>query len=189
MGRSGRVRASSSPAPAGRVPSADERPCDLWPNRVSNPMHGISRVDHEGSRTHSWLVRIQRRNRTHSRHFSDMTCGGKRRALQAAKAYRDSLIQQHPPLSRTDFCTILKKTNRSGVSGVTRHEAPGRTLASPRHSFWLAQWPIGGGKAKMKKFSIKRYGERGAYLRALGARRTALATLGKENYGSIPTGG
>ncbi|GMV51973.1 MAG: hypothetical protein AMXMBFR67_35160 [Nitrospira sp.] len=147
-----------------------------------DPMHGISRVDHEASHTHSWLVRIQRRNRMHCRHFSDVACGGKRRALQAAKAYRNSLIQQHLPLSRTDFCAIRKKTNRSGVSGVTRHEAPGRTPTSPRHSFWLAQWPIGGGKAKKRKFSIKRYGERGAYLRALRARRAALAAFGYEAY-------
>lgn len=138
-------------------------------------MHGISRVDHEASHTHSWLVRIQRRNQIHCRHFSDVACGGKRRALQAAKAYRDSLIKQHPPLSRTDFCMIRKKTNRSGVSGVTRHEAPGRTPTSPRHSFWLAQWPIGGGKAKKRKFSVRLYGERGAYLRARKARRDALA--------------
>lgn len=152
-------------------------------------MHGISRVDHEASRTHSWLVRIQRRNCTHSRHFSDMTCGGKGRALHAAQAYRDSLLQQHPPLSLSDFCTIRKKTNRSGVSGVTRHEAPGRTPTSPRHTFWLAQWPIGGGKAKMRKFSIKRYGERGAYLRALRARRAALTTLRQEAYRRFPAAG
>ena len=152
-------------------------------------MHGITRIDHETSHTHSWLVRIQRRNRMHCRHFSDAVCGGKRQALQAAKAYRDSLIQQHPPLSLTDFCTIRKKTNRSGVSGVTRHEAPGRTPASPRRLFWLAQWPIGGGKAKKRKFSIKRYGERGAYLRALRARRAALTTLGQEAYRKFSTKG
>ncbi len=145
-------------------------------------MHSISRVDHEASRTHSWLVRIQRRNRMHCRHFSDAAHGGKRRALQAAKAYRDDLIQRHSPLSRAEFCTIRKKTNRSGVSGVTRHDTPGRTPTSPRHTFWLAQWPIGGGKAKKRKFSIKRYGERGAYLRALRARRAALLTLGQEAY-------
>lgn len=95
-------------------------------------------------------------------------------------------MQQHPPLSLRDFCTIRKKTNRSGVSGVTRHEAPGRTPTSPRRSFWLAQWPIGEGKAKMRKFSIKQYGERGAYLRALRARRAALIALGQGAYRRFP---
>ncbi len=152
-------------------------------------MHGISRVDHDASHTHSWLVRIQRRNRMHCRHFSDVACGGKRQALQAAKAYRDGLIQQHSPLSRAEFCTIRKKTNRSGVSGVTRQDTPGRTPASPRRLFWLAQWPIGGGRAKKRKFSIKRYGERGAYLRALRARRAALTALGQEAYRQFFAGG
>lgn len=149
-------------------------------------MRQISRIDDEQTHTHSWLVRVQRRNRIHSRHFSDKACGGTRQALQAAKDYRDGLIEQHPPLSLTDFCMIRKKTNRSGVSGVTRHEEPGRKPTSPRHCFWLAQWPIGGGKAKKRKFSIKRFGERGAYLRALRARRTALATLGQEAYRRFP---
>ncbi len=145
-------------------------------------MHGITRVDHEASRTHSWLVRIQRRHRVHCRHFSDVVCGGRHQALQAAKAYRDSIMQKHAPLSRQEFCTIRKKTNRSGVSGVTRHDTPGKTPTSPRCLFWLAQWPIGGGKAKKRKFSIKRYGERGAYLRALRARRAALIGLGQGAY-------
>ena len=152
-------------------------------------MHGISRIDHEASHTHSWLVRVQRRNRIHCRHFSDVVCGGRRQALQAAKAYRDSVIEQCMPLTRAEFCTIRKKSNRSGVSGVTRHEVPGRTPTSPRRSFWLAQWPIGGGKAKKRKFSIKRYGERGAYLRALRTRRAALSTLRQEAYRRFPTEG
>ncbi|MCW5797725.1 MAG: hypothetical protein KIT40_04435 [Nitrospira sp.] len=69
---------------------------------------------------------------------------------------------------------------------MTRHEYPGSTPTSSPHAFWLAQWPIVGGKAKMRKFSIKRYGERGAYLRALRARRAALTTLRQEAYRRFP---
>ncbi|MDI3467923.1 MAG: hypothetical protein OJF50_006744 [Nitrospira sp.] len=145
-------------------------------------MNGIYRVDHEPSRTHSWFVTVQRRNRIYHRHFSDGLHSSKRKALQAAKAYRDSLIKQYQPLTRKEFCVIRKKNNRSGVSGVTRHEAPGRTPTSPRQIFWLAQWPIGGGRAKKRKFSISKYGERGAYLRALRARRNALKALGQEAF-------
>lgn len=138
-------------------------------------MYGITRIDSDVSSTHSWHVTVQRRGRIFTRHFSDGTHGGTQGALQAAKAYRDRLITQYQPLSRKEFCAIRKKNNRSGVSGVTRHEVPGRTPTSPRHIFWLAQWPIGAGKAKQRKFSVKKYGERGAYLRALKARREALA--------------
>ncbi|MCE7964735.1 AP2 domain-containing protein [Nitrospirales bacterium NOB] len=142
-------------------------------------MYAICRIDHEASSTHSWHVTVQRRGQIFSRHFSDGKHGGKRYALQAAKAYRDSLVKQHQPLSRKEFCLIRKRTNRSGVSGVTRHEVPGRTPTSPRHCFWLAQWPIGNGKAEQRKFSIKKYGEEGAYLRAVQTRSRALAALAR----------
>lgn len=145
-------------------------------------MDRVSRIDDDHTRTHAWIVRIQRRNRTHHRYFSDRIHGGKRPALVAAKAYLETLLNTLPELTRSEFCKIKKRNNRSGVSGVSRHETAGRTPTSPRHTFWLAQWPIGGGKAKMRKFSIKRYGERGAYLRALRARRAALTTLRHEAY-------
>lgn len=152
-------------------------------------MDRIHRVDDDHTCTHAWLVRVQRRNRSHHRYFSDNVHGGKRSALAAAKAYRETLLNTLPELTRSEVCKIRKKNNRSGVSGVSRHEAPGRTPTSPRHLFWLAQWPIGGGKAKQRKFSIKRYGERGAYLRALRARRAALKTLRQEAYPRCPAKG
>ncbi len=145
-------------------------------------MYAIYRIDHEASRTHSWHVTVQRRGQIFSRYFSDGKHGGKRCALQAAKAYRDSLVEQYQPLSRKEFCLIRKKNNRSGVSGVTRHEVPGRTPTSPRRCFWLAQWPIGDGKARQRKFSVKRHGERGAYLKAIQARSRALARLGRTPF-------
>mgnify|MGYP007037741053 CR=1 FL=1 len=53
-------------------------------------MH-IYRIDHDHSQTHSWYVTIQRRGRIYHRHFTDSVYGGKRKALDAAKVYRDSL--------------------------------------------------------------------------------------------------
>lgn len=140
-------------------------------------MH-IYRIDHDKSRTHSWVVTIQRRGRVYHRHFTDAVYGGKRNALAAAKLYRDSLLACLRPLTRQERCRIRKKNNRSGVSGVTRIDVSEKSRGRRyRKCYWLAQWPIGGGKARMKKFSIKRYGERGAFQRALQARRQALKSL------------
>lgn len=50
---------------------------------------GISRID-SGS-THGWFVRGYRNGKTYSKLFSDLKCGGKRRALQMARNYRDEL--------------------------------------------------------------------------------------------------
>lgn len=142
-------------------------------------MH-IYRIDHDKSHTHSWYVTIQRRGRVYHRHFTDSIYGGKSKALNAAKGYRDSLINCLRPLTRPEYCRIRKKNNRSGVSGVTRIDAGENSRGRRYHRrYWLAQWPIGNGKARKKKFSIQRYGERGAFQRALRARREALKRLAR----------
>lgn len=147
--------------------------------KPSLAMH-IYRIDHDRSRTHSWVVTVQRRGRVYSRHFMDTVYGGKRTALDAAKMYRDNLVACLRPLTRQEHCRIRKKNNRSGVSGVTRIDVSEHSRGrSYRKCYWLAQWPIGGGKAKTRKCSIKRYGERGAFQRALQARREALKNLPK----------
>ncbi len=83
--------------------------------------YGISRVDNETSRTHGWLVTIQRRGVIYRKHFSDGVFGGKQRSFAAAKEYRDQIIAAHPPLSMQEYSNIVKKNNRSGVVGVCRY--------------------------------------------------------------------
>ncbi len=145
----------------------------------SSNFYAIYRVDHQPSSTHSWLVTIQRRGRIYHRHFSDSVHGGKQQALTAARAYRDRLIAELPELTRQEFCAIRKKNNRSGVSGVTRVDVmeKGRSGQRFRRVYWDVQWPVGNGKARHKKFSVTKYGERGAFLRALKIRKQALQFL------------
>lgn len=146
-------------------------------------MLNIRRVDHEASRTHCWRVTVQRRSRLYRRDFSDGTHGGSEQALAAAERYRDELLQAYPPLGMADYCAILKKNNRSGVSGLTRADrvaiCKGRRQ---RKLYWEAQWPIDNGRSRHKKFSILKYGEEGAYQMALDARETALHALSAETF-------
>lgn len=142
-------------------------------------MH-IYRIDHQRSHTRSWYVTIQRRGRVYHRHFTDSVYGGKSKALYAAKIYRDSLMRCLRPLTQPERSRVKKKNNRSGVSGVTRIDAMETSRVGPHHrQYWLAPWPVGNGKAKMKKISINRYGERGAFQRALRARQEALKRLAR----------
>jgi AP2 domain len=142
-------------------------------------MH-IYRIDSATSRTHSWLVTVQRRGRIYHRHFADLVYGGKQKARDAAKLYRDSLVVNLRPLTRPEVCQIKKKNNRSGISGVTRIDIMDTSRGRRYHrQYWLAQWPIGNGRAKTKKFSITRYGEHGARERAVRARHEALTCLAK----------
>ena len=143
-------------------------------------MEHIYRIDHVKSRTHSWFVTVQRRGRIYHRHFADLVYGGKHKARHAAQVYRDSLIATLRPLTRLERCRIKKKNNRSGVSGVTRIDTTEQSRGrSRRRQYWLAQWPIGSGKAKTKKFSITRYGEHEARRLALQASQEALKSLAR----------
>ncbi len=143
------------------------------------PIYGITRVDNEVSRTHGWLVTIQRRSRIFRRQFSDGVHGGKARALVAAKAFRDAVVAQHPPLSRREHAEIRKKNNKSGVVGVCRYCASETRDRAPheRRWFWVASWVQPDGRAKRVKFSANKYGEEGAFKMAVKARRSAIRKM------------
>ena len=149
-------------------------------------MLNIRRVDHDASSTHCWRVTVQRRKRIFVRDFSDGRHGGRQPAFQAARLYRDVLINAHPPLSKPAYCAIRKKNNRSGISGLMRVDKwqvhNGRRA---RRLYWEAQWPIGNGKARHKKFFITKYGEEGAKRKALAARRAALKALATQTFPSL----
>ena len=151
-------------------------------------MLNIRRVDHDASSTHCWRVTVQRRKRIFVRDFSDGRHGGPQPALQAAQLYRNKLVKVHPPLSKAAYCAIRKKNNRSGISGLMRVDKwqvhNGRRA---RRLYWDAQWPIGHGKAQHKKFSITKYGEEEAYLRAFTARATALKALSTQTFSPFET--
>lgn len=141
--------------------------------------YGVSRVDNDVSRTHGWLVTIQRRGVIYRKHFSDGTHGGKLKSYSAAKLYRDQIIARHPPFSMREYSNIVKKSNRSGVVGVCRYCAS-ETRDLPQDQqrwFWVASWPLPTGKRKRVKFAVNKYGEDGAFKLALKARKEAMRHL------------
>ena len=105
-------------------------------------MLNIHRIDHEASH-HCWRVTVQRRTRIYVRSFSDGRYGGAEQALVAATTYRDALIRSNPPLSKPVYCAILKKTNRSGISGAEPYRPMGILQGRRVHRlYWDVQWPI-----------------------------------------------
>ena len=73
---------------------------------------GITRIDQPSTRTHGWFVRSQFRERPngtygprHQKFFGDFSHGGKRRALQAAKAFLASVER---PRRRTGMRRISR---------------------------------------------------------------------------------
>ncbi|MGC3975900.1 MAG: AP2/ERF family transcription factor [Nitrospira sp.] len=81
-------------------------------------------------------------------------------------------------MTRRAQCSILKKNNRSGVSGVTRSVVKHRWLKAVGPTvYWVARWPGPNGIPTQRRFSVKRFGEWGAFLKAVEARRHGLACL------------
>jgi hypothetical protein len=146
-------------------------------------MLNISRIDHEPSSTHGWRVQVRRQSRWYRRNFSDGRHGGTEQALAAATAYRDQVISVHPPLGMHEYCAIVKKTNRSGVSGLTRVDRLERIKGRLcRRLYWEAQWPIDGCRSKHRKFSVLKYGEEAAFEMALAARHTGLEAVAAHTF-------
>jgi hypothetical protein len=151
-------------------------------------MLNISRIDHEPSSTHGWRVQVRRQSRYYRRDFSDGPHGGWEPALAAAIAYRDQIIAAHPPLAMPEYCAILKKTNRSGVSGLTRVDRLERSKGRLRRRvYWEAQWPIDGCRSKHRKFSILKYGEEAAFEMASAARQAGLEAVAAYTFSPFAT--
>jgi len=125
---------------------------------------------------------VQRRGTIFRKHFSDGVHGGKQKSFLAAKSFRDEVIAKYPPFSMREYSNIVKKNNRSGVVGVCRYCASEtRDLPEEKQRwFWVASWPLPDGRRKRVKFSVKKYGEEGAFKMALKARKDALKQLDGE---------
>lgn len=148
-------------------------------NGKGKVMYGISRIDDDAYQSHAWRVSLSRRGRRYTKNFTDKKCGGKGKALACARRYRDELIQAVPPLSRQEFCTILRSNNKSGISGVCKYGKP-FTLKDgtvKRNWYWEASWPEESGYQAHVVFSVNHYGDDKARELAIEARRAAMRRI------------
>lgn len=136
--------------------------------------HGITRVNHAPSRTRAWRAAIRRQGKAHVGRFSDGVHGSRQKARAAAEALRDAVAARRPPLSRKDYCAILRRDNRSGRAGMS---FPAEVTASEKgpveRRLWIARCPMEPWRAKLVKFSVAKYGADGAFRRGVKARLSA----------------
>jgi hypothetical protein len=137
--------------------------------------YAIARVDARAVRSHGWLVRLQRNGDAYARFFADGTYGGHPEALDAARAYRDKLLDSLPSSCRKIRAERLTIRNSSGVVGVCR-VVRGESSGA-RYEFWQATWSPAPGTRKTAKFSIRRYGDDGAFELARAAREEGLRKM------------
>jgi hypothetical protein len=141
-------------------------------NRTCKQLYGISRIDCERQNAHSWRVSLRRYGKRHVKNFTDKKYQGRELALAKAMAFRDRIIIEHPPISRKDFCSIKRRNNKTGITGVYKYrktyELKDGTIKESW--YWEANWPDAEGESVSKSFAINRFGENPAKNMAIEAR-------------------
>jgi hypothetical protein len=135
------------------------------------PNYGISRIDQPDKKNHGWYVRVTHKGKTTQRYFPDKSCGGKNKALKAAREFRDGLVKKLPKAKQEAVSRPLRKVKKSGVTGVTH--VVSSTNGTNTYEYWQAAWEDGLARRKTAKFSISRYGDKKALELAIKARKAA----------------
>ncbi len=148
-----------------------------------NPRRNISRIEQysrSGTEHSGWEVRIQRRGKRIEKFFADNAHRGKRAALQAAKAFRDSMEQELKPYTVKELAKSPSIRNKSGIVGVRRSvHTDIRGNYEFMYAFWVAQWTDGKGRRRTRSFSVDRHGEEQAFRMALQARQNGVNQAGR----------
>lgn len=134
--------------------------------RKSKAMYALS------ERSNAWNVTIQRNKKRHIRTFAFDIYGGRKEALQLARAWRDEVVRTHLPEPQAQRIRRLRKDNTSGVAGVRKTFKPD---GQPWN--WMAVTNASEGGLQQQFFSIRRYGDELARAMAIAAREQQLAKI------------
>lgn len=145
----------------------------------------IYRIDpdagQKGARSKGWQVRLDRKINYLSKLFSDSKYGGKEKALEAAIKFRDKALKdRHESLHSHGagarlILSSLPKNNTSGILGVSRSISTEKNGA--RFPYWQTAFRGPNKKTKVKSFRVNKYGELGALILAVEARRDGMMEL------------
>jgi len=136
------------------------------------PTYGITRIDQPEKKNHGYYVRITHRGKSHQKYFPDKASGGKTKALQAAKEYRDKLLARMPKYKQEAAARKKRRIKQSDVIGVTH--VISKSPKGKIYEYWQAAWIEDGDRRKTAKFSISRYGDEKALEMAKKARRAGV---------------
>lgn len=136
------------------------------------PNYGITRIDQPDKKNHGFYVRITHKGKSHQKYFPDKSNGGKSKALQAARVYRDVLLSKMPKYKQEAASRKKRQIKKSGITGVTH--VVSRSINGKNYDYWQAAWVDKGNKRKTAKFSISRYGDEKALAMAKEAREKGL---------------
>ncbi|MCH8568176.1 MAG: hypothetical protein LAT67_07930 [Balneolales bacterium] len=145
-----------------------------------NEMKGISRIDSKG--THGWYVRVYKNGKTYSKLYSDNKYNGKERALKFAKKAREMALETIKSLPDKPVRRLVTsdKRNKSGVVGVSKTR---KKAASGEYTeYYQVTWSPKPGKIKNRQWSVRKYGEDGAFERAKAFREEVMRAIYGKRY-------
>ncbi|POO57098.1 hypothetical protein CTT39_08495 [Agrobacterium rosae] len=131
--------------------------------------YGLNREEANERRGAGWWVSLRRRGHKVVRLFKDSIYGSDEATYSAARAYRDAIIEAIPPATNHEQAVLLRKTNKSGISGVRR-------LETREGDVWQATLTTNDG-SKRENFSVTKFGEAKAKSMAIEQRRKWLCAL------------
>jgi len=145
-------------------------------SRRSHKLRNISRVKANPKvdrATGGWLVRFTRAAKITQVYFGDFSLGGKAESLKAAIARRDRLERALKPSSARLTERLLDPNRGVGLrrQNITRN---GRTSV---YQFAEAVWSDRPGHIVSRRFSVTKYGRKGALALALDTRKAAIKAI------------
>lgn len=151
--------------------------------RAASGYKGISRIDHDGKHTHGWYVRVCYDRKMYAKFFSDASNGGKEKALKKAVKHRNDLEKQLGKPRTDRIIVVSNNRNTTGVLGVQR------TLKRPltgkgdnlSGAVFEVTWSPESNQLRKTSFSIDKFGEEGAFLKAVEFRQK----VEKKIYGKV----
>ena len=131
-------------------------------------MYALTRIEAKPG-VFCWQVFFRRRGKPYNRAFFDQKLGGPTKALKAAIAWRDDQLAKARILTNREFRQIRRLSNGSGVPGVSF--VPRKN--QPRGN-WQARVKLPDGREIARTFAVQKYGNRGAFRRAVETRKELL---------------
>jgi hypothetical protein len=145
-------------------------------NGTCKELYGVSRIDCDRQNAHAWRVSLRRYGKRYVRNFTDKRYQCRELALAKAVEYRDQFLLENPPISRKDFCSIKRRNNKTGITGVYKYrktyELKDGTIKESW--YWEANWPDLAGVSISESFAINRFGEVLAKKMAIEARENGM---------------
>jgi len=142
---------------------------------------GLTRVDSRD--THGWMMRLCHQGTVYTKLFSDGVYGNTKKALKAARKYREQLAKQLGIESLEKRRRVRRVSTQSvptGVVGVYRGTS--KTKSGKLRHYYAASWSPKPNKLKTKSFSIAKYGEAKAFELAVEYRKKMMEKI----IGNLP---